>query len=157
MDIKDFDMLSDGDIDYSSLDGETLSALALKADDQFIRTNSLSELKSKDQALALDMADAIWNKMDGDKYLLAQALTLILEFDGEKGLNILNEKIKDSDAYILQAVVNFFIDEGENYQFLRYFDDVKKVISSRIIRGDLASYDDDGYLREQWEGIISKR
>jgi len=71
-------------------------------------------------------------------------------------MNILNENIQDSNAYILYAIVNFLIDEYENYQALNYFDDVKQKINSRITEGDLTSYDDDGYLRDQWKGVINK-
>jgi len=156
MHIKDFDMLSNEDINYSDLDTDTLEKLALKANDPFIRTSSLSELKNKDQTLALHVADTIWCEGDEDKYLLAQALTVILELNSERGMNILNENIQDSNAYILYAIVNFLIDEYENYQALNYFDDVKQKINSRITEGDLTSYDDDGYLRDQWKGVINK-
>jgi len=156
MHIKDFDILSDDDIDYSNLDTDTLEKLVLKANDPFIRTSSLSELKNKDQTLALHVADTIWCEGDEDKYLLAQALTTILELNSEKGMGILSEKIPNSDAYILYAIVNFLIDEYENYQTLNYFDDIKQKISSRIAKEDLAPYDDDGYLRDQWKIIIRR-
>ncbi|BDA66615.1 hypothetical protein CAL7716_007810 [Calothrix sp. PCC 7716] len=109
MDINEFMMLTDEDIDYSSLSVDILKGLAL-GDELFIATSALGELSRRNSSVAVSTAWEILLNSRGDCYLQAAALETIFEYDQEKALTYISEQVPKCNTYILNSILEIMIE-----------------------------------------------
>jgi hypothetical protein len=109
MDINEFMMLTDEDIDYSSLSVDTLKRLAL-GDELFIATSALGELSRRNSSIAASTAWEILSNSRGDCYLQAAALETLYEYDQEKALTYIIQQVTKCNTYILNSILEIMIE-----------------------------------------------
>jgi hypothetical protein len=115
MEINELMMLTDEDIDYSSLSIDTLKGLAL-GEELFIATSALGELSRKNGSIAASTAWEILLKFHGDCYLQAAALEVIFRFDQEKALNYIQEQAPKCNTYILNSILEIMIENEPEFK-----------------------------------------
>ncbi|MEJ2065939.1 MAG: hypothetical protein P8X74_22110 [Reinekea sp.] len=149
MDINKLLMLSSNEIDFDELETSDLEQLIGNTSDLFVKTEALGELFFKDRLKALSIAISAWNEQEGDKFYLAQSLSIILRLDRKYGLKILRSSLNTCDKYILNAVSNLVVDDFNEYA---NHSDILKMIKDRVIAGDIDEYD-EGYVKKFLEDL----
>ncbi len=109
MEINDLMMLTDEDIDYSSLSLDILKELAL-GDELFIANSALGELSERNSGIAGSIAWEILLNLHGDCYLQAAALEIIFQFDREKALDYISREVYFCNTYILNSIMELIIE-----------------------------------------------
>lgn len=108
MEINDLMMLTDEDIDYSSLSLDTLKELAL-GDELFIANSALG-LSERNSSIAASIAWGILLNLHGDYYLQAAALEIIFQFDQEKALDYISREAAFCNTYILNFMMELMLE-----------------------------------------------
>ncbi len=109
MEINELMMLTDEDIDYSSLSIDILKELTL-GDELFIATSALGELSRRNGSVAASIAWQILLKLHGDCYLQAAALETVFRFDQEKALDYIREQAPKCNTYVLNSILEIMIE-----------------------------------------------
>lgn len=109
MQINELMILTDEDIDYSTLSIDILKGLAL-GDELFIATSALGELSRRNSSVAASTAWEILSNSRGDCYLQAAALETLFEYDQEKALTYIREQVPKCNTYILNSILEIMIE-----------------------------------------------
>ena len=109
MEIYELMMLTDEQIDYSSLAEETLKELAL-GDELFIATSALGELSKRKSSVVVSVAWEILSKPQGDQYLQASALEILFNQNREQALEYIKQQAQYCNPYILNSIMELMIE-----------------------------------------------
>lgn len=115
MEINELMMLTDEDIDYSSLSIDILKELTL-GDELFIATSALGELLQRNGSVAASIARAILLKLHGDCYLQAAVLETVFRFDQEKALDYIREQAPKCNTYVRNSILEIMIENESEFR-----------------------------------------
>lgn len=115
MDINDLSILSDNQINYSSLSEEILAKLVF-GDDLFVATSALSELSKRKSRRTGTLANEILLKKHGDRYLQAEALETLFNYDKEVAMNYIEKTIDCCDSYVFNSILELMIENPDFFK-----------------------------------------
>ena len=116
MEIDDLMILTDDQIDYTSLSDDTLQELAL-GEELFMATSALVQLATINKSLAAVVAEDILSHSKGDRYLQATAIETLFGLDKGRAIEYLLEAVpEESDSYILNAIAELVIENRSDFQ-----------------------------------------
>lgn len=117
MDSENWDLMTDGDIDYGDLSENVLKKLAL-GDELFIATSALVELRLRESVAAALIAYEILSESKGDKYLQATALSVLFGTNKEQAINYMLKEAPSCEPYILNTIMELMIENEADFQFV---------------------------------------
>lgn len=115
----EFRMLSDDQINYSSLPDDVLKELVL-GPDLFVANSALATLATRHSELATTLSQHILDTKHGDHYLQAAALNTIFEADRQKALELIKRELTGCDPYVFNAILEIMIQHTELFRSLTF-------------------------------------
>lgn len=141
MEVDELIMMSDNQIDYSSLSSDTLKTLAL-GDELFIATSAITELVNRKSSIAGTVAWEILSKSDGDCYLQAAALSILFNLNREQALDYIIKQAQYCNPYILNSIMELMIENESDFKSGHALSFV------RIVSGRLKKFDESAKFPE---------
>ncbi len=141
MEVDELIMMTDSDINYSSLSEDTLKELAL-ADELFIATSAITELAIRKSSIAAPVAWEILSKSHGDCYLQAAALEVLFNLNQELALDYIKKQAQYYNPYILNSIMELMIENESDFKSGRALSVV------RIVLGRLQESDEEAKFPE---------
>jgi hypothetical protein len=112
LDLDTLDLLSEEDIDFSTLSEDALSHLVL-SEDYFVATSALSELSSQRKKTAPVLAWKILIEKNSDVYLQALALEVLFKFDADRAIEYISENIDSVEPYMFGSIIEILLENSE--------------------------------------------
>lgn len=112
MSIDEILLLNDDQIDYAGLSDETLRDLAL-AEDMFIATSALSELRSRKSYLVVPVARSILDEALGDQFLRSSALETLFTFDQAQALTYISSQSAHADPSLVHTMMELMVENSD--------------------------------------------
>jgi hypothetical protein len=112
LDLDTLDLLSEGDIDFSTLSEDALSHLVW-SEDCFVATAALSELSRQRKKNAPTLAWKILIEKSGDIYLQASALEVLFKFDADRAIEYISENIASVEHYMFGSIMEILLENSE--------------------------------------------
>ena len=106
-------MMISEDIDFNTLSEELLIELAL-AEDPFIATEALGELRIRENTSVKEIAVNILNQSDGDVYLKSYALDALLEKDQAAAISYIDKHVKSCNLHLFNSIIKLLIENQSN-------------------------------------------
>ena len=105
-------MLTDDQIEYSSLSEPVLRQLALDVE-PYIAQSALTELLLRESNEAVATACHILSGTRADRYLRATALKILFRMERDKALDYMIEHAPSSDPYVLNKMMTLIVYESD--------------------------------------------
>lgn len=107
MNVEDFLMMTEDEIDFDRLEIGVVAALAAQDAEPFIATSALGNLCGRDRAQTIVIASSILRRVDGDAYLGAFAMTILFGLAPEVCVDEMRRLLRgDPDPRMLEAMVD---------------------------------------------------
>jgi len=135
----DLGMLTDDQINYSTMSEDSLNKLA-SGDDLFVATSALVELSLRKSAYAAPLALNILLNATGDHYLQSTAWSVLYRMDPEKALNLMSEKVEIMGPYQLNSIIEIILDNEPDFKKGDHMPVVRKVFHRLKELGNVSEY-----------------
>jgi len=116
MNIDDLLMLTDDQIDYTSLSEDILQQLAL-GEELFIATSALTELSIRNSPCAASVAWEILSHAHGDHHLQARAVEVLFEVNRKRAMDWLEQQVPECEPFMLNAIMELIIENESDFKF----------------------------------------
>jgi hypothetical protein len=112
LDLDMLDLLSEEDIDFSTLSEDALSHLVL-SEDYFVATSALGELSRQRKKTAPTLAWKILIEKSADIYLQASALEVLFKFDADRAIEYIAENVAFVEPYLFRSIIEILIENSD--------------------------------------------
>ena len=116
MNINELLILTEDQIDYSSLPENTLKQLAL-SDELFIAASALTELSLRNSSCAASVAWEILSQARGDHHLQARAVEVLFEVNRQQAMDWMGQQVPECDPFMLTAIMELIIENESDFKF----------------------------------------
>jgi len=116
MNINELLILTEDQIDYSSLPENTLEQLAF-SDELFIATSALTELSMRNSPCAASVAWEILSHAHGDHHLQARAVEVLFEVNRQRAMDWMEQQVPECELFMLNAIMELIIENESDFKF----------------------------------------
>ena len=148
MDISNLLMMTSDDIDFESLEVDVLEALIRSNEDQFIATDALHELNVKDSQRSLIISKEILEGSFGDKFLMAQAISIIYLLEPNFLFRGFRERISQYGPVLLDELVDLFWVDLKEKKGDQLFQSNLNILVEQLKHTGLDRFDNQDYIND---------